>query len=136
MKGERISTTEVELADCPTVGLTLGEQTEGGGETEINDDGGGGGGGGDYDDDDDDDLGDDNEMSPVQMKLCPASPGQARLQAETSLGFGNILLSRFFFLEFSISFGIWEIFLSIFFFFGVFNVNIIASVSLSFHNIS
>ena len=40
MEGERISTTEVELADCPTMGLTLGEQTEGGGETEINDGGG------------------------------------------------------------------------------------------------
>ena len=100
MKGERISTTEVELPDCPAVGLTLGEQTEGGGETEINDGGGGGddydnGDGGGYDDDDDDDdLGDDNEMRPVQMKLCPASPGQARLQAETSLG--KIILSRFF----------------------------------------
>ena len=112
MKGERISTTEVELADCPTVGLTLGEQTEGGGETEINDGGGGGGDydncdGGDYDDvDDDDDLGDDNEMRPVQMKLCPASSGQARLQAETSLG---KYFSRFFVL-------------------GVFNIIIIASV--------
>ena len=56
MEGERISTTEVKLADCPAVGLTLGKQAEGGGETEINDDGGGGDyddgdGGGDYDDD-------------------------------------------------------------------------------------
>ena len=51
-----------------------------------------GGGGGDYDNDDD--FGDDDEMRPVQMKLCPASPGQARLQAETSLG--KIILSRFF----------------------------------------
>ena len=47
MKGERISTTEVELADCPAVGLTLREQAERGGETEVNDYGGGGE---DYDD--------------------------------------------------------------------------------------
>ena len=104
MKGERISATEVKLADCPTMGVTLGEQAEGGGEAEVNDDDGGGdydgdedGSGDDYDNDDDDDFGDDIEMKPVQMKLCPASPGQARLQAETSLGFGKILLSRFYF---------------------------------------
>ena len=101
MEGERISTTEIKLADRPAVGLTLREQAERGGETEINDDGGCGG---DKDDEifgdyvnDDDDFGDDDEMKPVQMKLCPASPGQARLQAETSLGFGKILLSRFFY---------------------------------------
>ena len=73
------------------MGLTLGEQAERGGETENNDDAGGGdydnddAEGGDYDDDDDD-FGGDDEMRPVQVKLCPASPGQARLQTKTSLG--------------------------------------------------
>ena len=68
-----------------------------GNDNDGDDNGDDGGGGGDYDNDDDDGFGDDNEMKPVQMKLCPASPGQARLQAETSLGFGKILLSRFFY---------------------------------------
>ena len=63
MKGERISTTEVELTDCPTVGLTLGKQTEGCGETEINDDGGCGG-------DNDDDVDDIYIMMSVCLSVC------------------------------------------------------------------